>query len=357
MGVGAIAPLPWIAARRAQLRRMRRPAFFWATIGSLAGSLYALPQMTYMIAEQGYAAWLARGMFSSFVPGFILVFSLAAVIDSGTDLVARPGRFLLTLAIGAALSTGAIWAIDAALHVKTTWPLAKRLMDWWLTVMLFGGVFGWAAVLNIRRQEDQAKLDGLLARRSTLALRVAHSNLLTSRAKIDPEMVVRILKDVRGRYQNDAEDAGVLLDHMIGYLRLAMSRDREKTFSLMTELALVRAYIALREAEKKAAIGILVNVQGTGPGNEARPLPIFIIAKILLDGVLPEQPAKLDLLVEVLTGALMVGVDVGAAALRDEVLWRMRAELREMPGGATDLTIRHENDHFGNHRYVVKISG
>lgn len=336
---------------------MLRPALFWATLGSIAGTAFSLTQQTGLFATQGLYYLLTRNLLASFTCAFILLVAWAIVIDSATNLAVKPVRFLVALAAGATLATFAVLGIDLLMPLNSIWPRPQRLMDTWLTITLFGAVFGWAGVLNIRRIEDQARLDTLLGRRSVLALQVAHSNLLMTRAKIDPDMVVRILKDVRVRYQSSAEDATALLDHMIGYLRLAMSREREKKFSLASELALVRAYVALREAEIGKNIGIHVNVQGGGVRNEARALPIFAIAKTLIEQALPEQPKKIGLLVDVLAGALAVGLDAGADALNEAALERIRQNLRALPNGETGFDTLHHSLDMGNHRYVVKVSG
>ncbi|MBI1892383.1 MAG: histidine kinase [Burkholderiales bacterium] len=336
---------------------MLRPAIFWATLGSIAGTAFGLSQQTGLVATHGYGYLIVRNLLASFAAAYILILVWAVVIKSGSEMAARPGRFIAALAIGAAFATGAVWGIDLVMPLHSIWPRPQRLMDSWMTIALYGAVFGWAAVLNIRRIEDQGRLDTLLARRSVLALQVAHSNLLTARAKIDPDMVVRLLKDVRVRYQSGPDEAATLLDLMISYLRLAMNREREKKFSLTSELALARAYVALREAETDRHIGIHVNVQGGGASDEARALPIFAIAKTLIDQALIEQTKKIGLLIDVLIGELNIGLDTGAAQLDEAALERIRASLQALPNGGSKLNILHQSMDMGSHRYVVKING
>lgn len=208
----------------ARWRTFGVPTLQWALVGSIMGSAWTLQAVKGVIEQHGYLLWLYRGTAPAFVSALILLVSFGLSAGSGSELARRPGRYLLVLALASAIATAAIWAIDWSLAVKHTFPLPNRLMDNWLTVMLFGGAFGWAAVLNVKRSEEQAALTQLLMRRSLLARQVAQAKLFAARAQIDPDMVARELSRVRDLYPADAEGAGALLDQLIDHLRLAMNR-------------------------------------------------------------------------------------------------------------------------------------
>jgi hypothetical protein len=340
--------------KSAYMRPMLRPALYWLGIGGLVGTVWSLPQLTHLIATHGYLLWLLRGVFSAFVPGAILILALAIVMDSGADLAQRPPRFLLALAASATLGTLAIWAVDLSVPVARQISTLQLMTSWWLTIMVFGGVFGWAGVLHIRRIEDQARLTALLAQRSVLALRVAHSNLMAARAKIDPEMVARILKDVRERYRHDAGAASVLLDHLIAYLRLAMNRERETKPTWTSEIALLRAYVALRETEADIRIGMSASVGSQNLDRNSHVMPIFPAAKIMLDAAMAEMSEGIALHVDVGAGRPMLALETGAHSLSAAAMDRIREELHRLPHSGTGLAILPQPLPDGAYRYVVK---
>jgi hypothetical protein len=354
MGGAAQRIMNMARGKRLYARPMLRPALLWLGIGGLVGAVWALPQLAPIIPERGYLLWLLRALLASYVPGLILVLALAIVMDSGGDLAQRPPLFLLALVVGATVGTLAIWTVDLWIHFPRQVSISQALLSWWVTIMVFGGVFGWAGVLHIRRIEDQAKLASLLAQRSVLALRVAHSNLLAARAKIDPEMVARVLRTVRDRYRSDADKASQLLDHLIAYLRLAMNRERESKPSWTGEISLLRAYVDLREAEAGMQIGIGANVGSGSWERNAHVLPIFPIAKAMLDAAMAEISKGIALQVDVGIGRPALALETGASALSDAAIEAVRAELRRLPHGGAGLDILHQSLQDGVHRYVVK---
>lgn len=344
------------SAKLIRFRRVIRPALFWAIIGGLVGSFWNLPQLTDLIAEQGYMVWLARSFLSAFVPAGILVGSLFLFMDVDVDMAQRPLRFLAALVIGATVGVAAVWAMLAGVfQAKTSVALPIMLTEAWSAIMLFGGIFGWAAILNIQRAEGQRRLGGLLAQRSALTLQVAHSTLLTARAKIDPEMVARMLREVRRRYGDGSEQAPILLDNLIGYLRLAMSRKREKRPSFSGEMSLVHSYIALREAESGLQIDLHVNVQGEAMQSRGHALPIFAIAKCLIDQAIAQSTVCIVLHIDVIGAAMAIGLDTGVTPLEEGALATIRAQLAELPAGS-ELAMHSQLLDTGSYRYVVKLS-
>lgn len=339
-----------------RLRHVALPCLWWAVIGSVAGAAWSLPQLMPVLEKYGYAVWLYRALVPGFLIALILILSLAVGIGSGTvtQTGQRLGRLSLILVVGAALGALVTWAIDLSVPIENGFPLPGRLMNWWLTNIVFGGAFGFAAVLNIRRKEENMRLAALLGRRSLLARQVAQSKLLKVRAQIDPEMVARILKNLRSQYQSRPDAAATLLDQLIAYLRLAMSREREGNLSAATELELVRAYSALCQAQTGLAIDLQIKVaqslQQTPPV-----LPIFSIAKHLLDEAAGVSSRPLTLRIDVAEHSAGIALEVGTSALPGAAIDRLRAHLRELPGGGFDILPQLQNS--GVHCYVVQAAG
>jgi hypothetical protein len=338
----------------ARWRRVGGPAVVWATVGSLAGAAMVLPSLTQMIPVQGYLAWLVRGILPGFLSAFILIVALTMSVGSGTEMSRRPFWFTLVLASGSAAATCAVWVIDLYLPSQNDFPLGNRLMDIWLTIMLFGGIFGWAAVLNVRRTEEHAALTELLVRRSLLARRVAQARLFAARAQVDPEMVARVLSRVRARYRGDAEEAAALLDQLIAYLRLAMNRQGVQRTPLGGELDMIRSYITLREAETGGRIALQINLSQDVQQLQPAAAPFFLLVRHCMAEANPAPELLLQL--DIASNRLQLTMESGAALMEEQALQRLRGGLREIFAGRDEVDILHHLLDSGVHRYVVQAA-
>jgi hypothetical protein len=337
-----------------RLSKTIRTSLLWGIFAGTATAIWSLPITRSMIEDQGIIIWLCRGITTSFIPMMILALSIRSSADNGTELAQHPARFFLVLAIGATLATVAMWWLDTIFPLRSKFPLAAKLAYWWLNWMVFGSVFGWAGVLNLRRRENQAKLDLLLSRRILLSRQVAQSQLLATRAKIDPKMVVRILNAARMRYHSNPEQAGTLLDMLIGYLRLAMHRVRESQPSIKSELALVRAYLTLRQVEA----GIKIELQSDWKHAASEPTPpvlppIFLIVRHLVNEAVLAHASSITMRIDKPNGFMLIALDIENAFIPQEAITHLRSQLHEMSGGTTELDILHQSPDPGINRYVV----
>ncbi|OGB24974.1 MAG: hypothetical protein A3I66_03000 [Burkholderiales bacterium RIFCSPLOWO2_02_FULL_57_36] len=337
-----------------RVRTVGLPSLLWAMVGSVAGMVWALPILAPMIQEYGYLLWLFRGIFSSFVSAFILILALCIGASNGTDMAQRPIRFLLALMIGAMCATAAIWGIDVGIGIKSPFSLAGRLMNSWLTILVFGGVFGWAAVLSMRYTEDQGRLAMLLGRRAILSRQLAQSRLLTARAQIDPELVVRVLNNVRIRYRSCPPDAVALLDRLIEFLRLAMNRTRAPQVTFATELALLRAYLILRQSETGTVIHLQNKHEVDGSQrHKLITIPLVLIAKCIMEEIPLKKSDQITFHLEVNNTHIVVDLYTGDTSISEDSMARVRHGLRALPGNGEELDILHYSSGFGGNRYVV----
>lgn len=238
-----------------RLRRHARLSFTFASIGALTVQCATALEWMDRYERQGGAVVaniLPREFLSTLVGALVVVFSLRLCTEEASDLVRRPGKFLVLLVLIAALGAGIGWSSHVLLsdgRVQLNAGAAK-FYDIWLQGMLWGGMVGWMYLLSLQRAESHARLSGLLGRRVLLARQLARARLGTARAQFDPAMVARVLSEVHERYRSDPADASALLDQLISYLRLAMNRARGERPDAAAEEALGAALAALQRAEQ-----------------------------------------------------------------------------------------------------------
>lgn len=358
MKITPAAQLPGTPVLRTRLRQAVKAMTSWAVVwivaSSIAATFWSLPQISVLAPEQGMIFRLARSFLPSFASAMTVGFAICLSSDSGVALARRPARFVTALMLGATCAVPVVWAIDWLLPIKSNWELPRRLLDWWLTVILFGMFFGWAAVLYWQRIEDQARLTLLLSRRSLLTRQLAQLRCSAARAQIDPELVARVLRQVQDRYRVNDGCAAVLLEQLICYLRLAMGRMRSQRVSGREEVTLLRAYIALREAETGVRIALQLNLENDeNLQNDPFSVPLFLLSRKMLEAV-PAAPA---LVVCIQQRGDHLLVELGSVvAISADRLERLREDLRMLTGTGIGMDILQHFSDAGINRYVVQTA-
>jgi len=332
-----------------------------AAIAALSHALWGLPYWLGRIRQDGVVHWLYAIVLPDLVTAFIMLMAIRGSTDNGTDLARRPGRFLLALLLGVTLAEVVMVALYELFNVPkftlATRPPESYLIAW-LNSMLFGGLFGWLGILHLQRIEDRERFSAAMARRSLLARQVTQSRLAAVRARTDPEWVANVLRNVLARYRKNGEDASSLLDQLIGHLRLAMTRARERLPSPAAEMALIRSYLALREVESGISIALHGDLVGQEPARPDLPIPIFPAVRRLCDEAVlaaaEQVSARIDMRIESMPSCLCIELKLVAAAIAPWRLAQTKAYMAELSLGHDD-TLQHFADSEGN-RYVVQVA-
>lgn len=358
-----LAPGPW-ASWRQRLRKSAGPTLAFATLAVLVNSTLNLfgSGAAEFLQKNGALAWLARWFLGDILPSLaaalVVLGCLRLSAERAADMARRPWRFALILVTSAAIGTLAVWQIESALgraNFSSSTELKIKLFNIWQQIMYCGTLFGWLYVLYLRRTEDRAQFALLQTKRSLLKRQMAHSRLLATRAKIEPEMVARVLRETRTRYLTEPLQASALLEHMIGYLRLAMNRGRDPNPTLSSELILFRSYLALREAEMGLKIRFEVEHEVL-PANQKQPTPapVFLVLQSLLAQALVAGSTTIALRLRMGKGDMQLELDTGVVALGPENLSRLAAEIKERVFAGTVILLPTCNN--GVNVYVVQIN-
>ncbi|HEY8100081.1 MAG TPA: histidine kinase [Burkholderiaceae bacterium] len=345
-----------------RMRKIAVPALWWAMIGSMVAITWALPQLTYLIDLHGYLYWLVRGSAPTFVSAIIFIGVFSFSVGSSDELARRPVWFIMMLSFGSAIAALATWGIDVLMPLQSNWPRSQRVLDSWLTRMVFGGAFGWPALLTIQRMSGQVRMTQMLMQRSLLARKVAQASLFATRAQVDPELVVRVLKQVRHLYQSDAPAATALLDELIAFLRLAMNRGGGHSVPLSNEIDMMRGYASLRQAETGARIDLQIRVEPEVPQQDPAAASFFLLLRHVLRELPMMHGTALQLDMHIASRQLQLTIDSGSVPIEAAVLQRLHTATRETLAASTEVAILQQPDesvdsgNSGGKRYVVKAA-
>lgn len=172
---------------------------------------------------------LAVQLLVYFILGCVLLAGLRHAGRPPARLLQQPWRFVLLLTLSSAPLSHLGWAMEHSIWRGRLVVLGQPLpgfVEGWLTIMLWGGLFGWLYLLYLQRREDQQRLDGMLAERAMLTRQVAQADLNAARTRIDPVAVATELRAVQAAYAGNPEQGAALLDQVIGRLRQALRRGK-----------------------------------------------------------------------------------------------------------------------------------
>jgi hypothetical protein len=344
-----------------RLRRLRTglaPAVAFAALAILCRNLELLPDRMATAQRIGLVAffvhWLVNNFIEACVIATILLLSLRISAPTGTDMTRNPVRFFGVLTLGGTMAALAAWEIGVWLDVlpglltpNMTWD---RFYGGWVATLLWGCLFGWMYVLYLQRREDQLRLTVVLGQRSLLTRLLVQSQLAAARAQIEPELVVRVLRVVHQRYGTSPGAASDLMDHLIDYLRLVLNRVREQRPLLVNELALIRSYLALHEAETGRHIPFETTVAQEHVPAEST----FVVARRLIRATneLPGVQATLCLATH--TQHIAIDLGTGSIPFGPELIARVSAELAEFGTGAGGSILQRTADPH-SHWYTVNV--
>ena len=302
-------------------------------------------------------SWLAKEIICILWVPIILAVSQRISIDNEADMVLRPKWFLLILTLGSIAAQIAVWMTEVAFGLLPS-PITSgipilRFFIGSLSIMILGGTFSWLSFLYTKSVEDQKKFGMLLMKRSVLARQIARTTLSNARAQIDPQMVVRVLCAVRVSYLEDPAKASALLDCLIGYLRLAMNRKREKNPSFNSEYKLLRSYLLLREAETGIHIELQI-IENEWELQQPVAFPLFLIAQKLFEETVLAFAPHGTIRIEKQASQITMELDIGQVAISESGVTRLSAHLNQLC--FDQAAILHRFYKSGGNRYVVQVA-
>jgi len=350
----ASARLLWCLLRR--LSGIRGSTLSIYAFGLIILQISYMPAIIWSTNHYGWPnGWLIGWVMPQVFSGLAMLLVQQLSVEREGDMVGRPGWFLLMVTLAIFLSYGTTWMLDSVegWGLYASYQQSPYYPDYFKYVLFFVPV-SWLSCLYARRADDEAQFATLSIRRSQLGRELAQSQLLAARSQVDLNLVTRTLRKAYMLYDADAGSGSRLTDQLTAYLRLAMNRTREKKPTLAAELALLRSYISLFDADAKPKIELLENsLDSTLAMQGAISAPVFLTAQKMVEAAAQSDIAFLTLHVETLYGSVAMTCGVGKRPLPDAGLAQVRALLRDMAPG--EIEILHHESEAGEHCYVIEF--
>lgn len=292
---------------------------------------------------------------AALMAAFVLAFTRRSA-----ELIARPGRFLALLLAGATFGFAVVRAAATAMalpEARVRWQMVARDE---VALLVWCTLFGWLFFLYLRRQADRSRLALTLMRRALLMRQLAQSRLGAARAQIEPEMIAAVLRTVKLHAATNrrvlepargAIDPVALIDHLANYLRLLLDRVRHGAPTLLSDLALVRSLVALREAETGIALELHVESHVVAFG-ERSAMATFLVVRAMLDAAVQCAPRAVRLALSAQEDRLRVQVLFAGADMAAGVRAQLATRLAQLQPNAA---ASHHHVESGMHCHEVLV--
>lgn len=333
-------------------RATTRVQWAWVLVTGLIVLIASLPVRLDAIERMGWQALSSTVEF--LVPLYVtsVMFLGWTLVDAaGGDARVRRRRLIGMLFGAAALATGtailswylagsaAIWEQYAARIGKPRPSPLLILLAEYVNVVVVAGMAYAAAEVYRRRKLTQQALQATLGRQAALEQQMLESRLAAMQAQVEPRFLFDTLVDIEALYERDAARAADNLDRLIGYLRAALPRLRERGSTIEAELALVRAYLEVVTALHDGRPRLSIRADETCLGERFFPmllLPLVQRAVRHPDGRLPDRIA-FDVRREAGFTTVELSIGLAGGCTDDEELARVRERLGGLYGNAARL--------------------
>jgi hypothetical protein len=179
----------------------------------------------------------------------------AAVLAWTAQLVEGilPARWIVLIFVVECLGLSMAWdgvielAVLAQRVLGVGLPLrANAVYNLWV-VAAYGAPFFWFCLVGQRLRRAGDLLARAAIERSRTEAMLHDAQFEALKGRVDPMLLYRAIAGLRALYAGERERAEVVLDALVGFLRRAMPGVRLGRSTLLTELALLRAYAHLLE--------------------------------------------------------------------------------------------------------------
>ena len=197
-------------------------------------------------------------------------------------------------AVAAAVVVPCALGVLFKLHVLGILYMKPRVTDWYYESA--GGFYAWyfvryavlgllfAAVYTMYRQEQQRMqvLQQTELDRSRLREQMAEARLQALAAQIEPHFLFNTLANVRSLYQVDPAAASRMLDNLVRYLGIALSRMRASESTIGREVALADAFLGVQKTRMGDRLRYSIDVP---PDLEDAPLPPMMLLTLVENAI------------------------------------------------------------------------
>ncbi len=303
----------------------------------------------------GHAIW--RSLYSGFIDAATW-WSCIALAESWLPWTSARTRYAIAAVLAAAGGLFLHRLTQTALF-EPAWNRAPSpaLMVWWQ--MGFMGL--WRAALataayafRLRLVTDAAVLDSTRLERAIQSRRKVESELRAMQSHIEPTFLFEALDDIERACDGEPAKADAILDRLVDYLRAVLPKVLDGASTVGSELAVVRAHIALLNARRVSTVEVVVDATESALAARVPPMLLLPLAQRMCASVPPPrrigvacdtEGSQLRIVVEA-TGRVAPARDAFSDVLRRlEEIFGPAASLVRSPtanGCTVTLSLPHE---------------
>ncbi len=299
----------------------------------------------------GYAASLSiddvRPFWHPFVTAQSFGLSIAFVVNSFSpwDKTHPVWRLVGAVAIGSVLGMALVILIKR--YGWTDLTSDPRKFVWTLGGAFVNGLFvGLLFMFKYRDARVQTQLLRAEADRNLLSMQAAEAELKLMQAQVEPHFLFNTLASVQFLTETDPPMAGLMLGHLLSYLRAAVPQLRSGSTTLGQEAELARAYLSIMQMRMESRLKFTVDVPVALQSHSFPPMLLMsVVENAIKHGIEPRaEGGEVHIEAKQEKGMLTVTVTDTGRGFADQVgqgvgLTNLRDRLKALYGQRSQFTL------------------
>jgi LytS/YehU family sensor histidine kinase len=267
-------------------------------------------------------------------------------------------RLVLAVAIGVAVGYTLVWLVKGVLIGEKGYTLVELLSDphkfgWTLFGGFSNGLFvSLFFLFKFREARARAAMLKAGSDRNLLSKQAIEAELKLMQAQIEPHFLFNTLASVQFLTETDPPRAGMMLGHLLAYLRAALPQLRSNSTTLGQETELAEAYLSIMQMRMGTRLAFAIDVPQELRAHRFPPMLLMsLVENAVKHGLEPQAEGgsiKLDARRRgdrVVIALVDNGRGLGAKVGNGVGLSNLRGRLRALYGDGARFTLEEQPPH------------
>jgi sensor histidine kinase YesM len=299
----------------------------------------------------GYAAILSiedvRPFWHPFVSAQCFGLSIAFFVNaiSPWDKTHPVWRLVLAVAIGAVIGMALVILIKG--YTTAEMRADPRKFVWTMVGAFCNGLFvGLLFLFKYRDARAQTQLLRAEADRNLLSKQAAEAELKLMQAQVEPHFLFNTLASVQFLTETDPPKAGLMLGHLLSYLRSAVPQLRSGSTTLGQEAELARAYLSIMQMRMESRLKFSIDIPSSLQSHSFPPMLLMSVVENAIKHGIEPQAAGGEVRIEARQsdGSLIVSVTDDGHGFAEHLgqgvgLTNLRERLKALYGQRSQFTL------------------
>ena len=299
----------------------------------------------------GFAAILtigdARPFWHPFVSAQCFGLSIAYFVNaiSPWEKTHPVWRLVFAVALGSVVGMALVILIKG--YTLAELSADPRKFVWTLVGAFCNGlIVGLLFLFRFREARAQTQILRAEADRNLLSKQAVEAELKLMQAQVEPHFLFNTLASVQFLTETDPPKAGLMLGHLLSYLRSAVPQLRSGSTTLGQEAELARAYLSIMQMRMESRLRFSIDIP---PSLESHPFPPMLLMSVVENaikhGIEPHaEGGEVRLDAKQKDGSLVVSVTDNGHGFADNLgqgvgLTNLRERLKALYGQRSQFTL------------------